>query len=79
MFKGHRPDLAGDASADWLEARKNQGRWHGRTSVDGVWQAGLRQRWHDLTVDSVAEGRDAAMDIHMVLMRLSPLQENANG
>jgi glutamate synthase (NADPH/NADH) small chain len=34
----------------------------GRTSLEGVWAGG-----DDLTVTAVAEGRDAAMDIHRVL------------
>ena len=41
----------------------------GRTSRDGVWAGGDCARGgDDLTVTAVAEGRDAAMDIHDVLM-----------
>ena len=41
----------------------------GRTSVDGVWAGGdCATGGDDLTVTAVAEGRDAAMDIHASLM-----------
>jgi glutamate synthase (NADPH/NADH) small chain len=41
----------------------------GRTSLDGVWAGGdCATGGDDLTVTAVAEGRDAAMDIHTVLM-----------
>ena len=41
----------------------------GRTSLDGVWAGGdCALGGDDLTVTAVAEGRDAAMDIHDVLM-----------
>ena len=41
----------------------------GRTSVDGVWAGGdCAMGGDDLTVTAVAEGRDAAMDIHETLM-----------
>ena len=40
----------------------------GRTSLDGVWAGGdCAAGGEDLTVTAVAEGRDAAMDIHEVL------------
>ncbi|MEJ6395276.1 NAD(P)-dependent oxidoreductase [Gymnodinialimonas sp. 2305UL16-5] len=40
----------------------------GRTSVDGVWAGGdCASGGEDLTVTAVAEGRDAAEDIHSVL------------
>jgi dihydropyrimidine dehydrogenase (NAD+) subunit PreT len=40
----------------------------GRTSVEGVWAGGdCASGGDDLTVTAVAEGRDAAMDIHAVL------------
>jgi len=40
----------------------------GRTSVEGVWAGGdCATGGDDLTVTAVAEGRDAAMDIHAVL------------
>ncbi len=41
----------------------------GRTSVDGIWAGGdCASGGDDLTVTAVAEGRDAAEDIHVVLM-----------
>ncbi|WP_223423444.1 NAD(P)-dependent oxidoreductase [Tateyamaria pelophila] len=41
----------------------------GRTSVDGVWAGGdCAMGGDDLTVTAVAEGRDAAMDIHASLV-----------
>ena len=41
----------------------------GRTSRLGVWAGGdCANGGDDLTVTAVAEGRDAAMDIHAVLM-----------
>ena len=41
----------------------------GRTSVDGVWAGGdCASGGDDLTVTAVAEGRDAAEDIHRTLM-----------
>ena len=41
----------------------------GRTSVPGVWAAGdCAAGGEDLTVTAVAEGRDAAEDIHASLM-----------
>jgi glutamate synthase (NADPH/NADH) small chain len=39
----------------------------GRTSVDGVWAGGDCTPGEDLTVVAVADGRDAAMDIHASL------------
>jgi len=41
----------------------------GRSSVDGIWAGGdCASGGDDLTVTAVAEGRDAAMDIHASLM-----------
>ena len=40
----------------------------GRTSISGVWAGGDCTPGEDLTVVAVAEGRDAAEDIHAVLM-----------
>jgi glutamate synthase (NADPH/NADH) small chain len=41
----------------------------GRTSVPGVWAGGdCAEGGEDLTVTAVAEGRDAAEDIHAALM-----------
>ena len=40
----------------------------GRTSVPGVWAGGdCASGGDDLTVTAVAEGRDAAMDMHAVM------------
>ena len=40
----------------------------GRTSLPGVWAGGdCASGGDDLTVTAVAEGRDAAMDIHAAL------------
>ncbi|PZX16512.1 glutamate synthase (NADPH/NADH) small chain [Palleronia aestuarii] len=42
----------------------------GRTSMDGVWAGGdCTNRGDDLTVTAVAQGRDAAEDIHAALSR----------
>ena len=63
-----KPQMMGDALPT-LEARKIKVDGTGRTSVDGVWAGGdCASGGDDLTVTAVAEGRDAAMDIHMVLM-----------
>ncbi len=44
----------------------------GRTSVEGVWAGGdCASGGDDLTVTAVAEGRDAALDMHRVLMGTS--------
>lgn len=40
----------------------------GRTSINGVWAGGDCTAGEDLTVVAVAEGRDAAEDIHSALM-----------
>ncbi|WP_323803231.1 NAD(P)-dependent oxidoreductase [Sulfitobacter litoralis] len=68
VFKAIGQTLQGDA-LPMLEARKIKVDGTGRTSVDGVWAGGdCASGGDDLTVTAVAEGRDAAMDIHMVLM-----------
>ena len=52
-----------------LDGRKIAVTGAGRTSVAGVWAGGdCASGGDDLTVTAVAEGRDAAMDIHDVLM-----------
>ena len=52
-----------------LEGRKIAVNGVGRTSRDGVWAGGdCASSGNDLTVTAVAEGRDAAMDIHTTLM-----------
>ncbi len=51
-----------------LEGRKIAVTSAGRTSRDGVWAGGdCASGGDDLTVTAVAEGRDAAMDIHATL------------
>ncbi len=52
-----------------LEGRKIAVDGTGRTSVSGIWAGGdCASGGDDLTVTAVAEGRDAAEDIHAVLM-----------
>ncbi|WP_167648621.1 NAD(P)-dependent oxidoreductase [Mameliella alba] len=51
-----------------LEGRKVKVNGAGRTSVAGVWAGGDCTPGEDLTVVAVAEGRDAAEDIHATLM-----------
>ena len=51
-----------------LEGRKLRVTDTGRTSVAGVWAGGDCTPGEDLTVVAVAEGRDAAEDIHATLM-----------
>jgi len=59
--------LAGDGLPD-LEQGKIAVSGTGRTSLNGVWAGGdCATGGDDLTVTAVAEGRDAAMDIHAVL------------
>jgi len=51
-----------------LDGRKIKVDGTGRTSLSGVWAGGdCASGGDDLTVTAVAEGRDAAMDIHAVL------------
>ncbi|MGJ8628063.1 MAG: NAD(P)-dependent oxidoreductase [Sulfitobacter sp.] len=52
-----------------LEGRKIKVDGTGRTSVKGIWAGGdCASGGDDLTVTAVAEGRDAAMDIHTTLV-----------
>jgi len=52
-----------------LDGRKIAVTDTGRTNVDGVWAGGdCASGGNDLTVTAVAEGRDAAIDIHASLM-----------
>lgn len=51
-----------------LDGRKIAVTGAGRTSRSGVWAGGDCTPGDDLTVVAVAEGRDAAMDMHDVLM-----------
>ena len=58
----------GDAQGLKLEGRKIAVTGAGRTSVAGVWAGGdCASGGDDLTVTAVAEGRDAAEDIHAAL------------
>ncbi len=68
VFKAIGQSLIGDGLPD-LEGRKIKVDAHGRTSVQGLWAGGdCASGGDDLTVTAVAEGRDAAMDIHAVLV-----------
>jgi len=52
-----------------LDGRKIAITGAGRTTLAGVWAGGdCAAGGDDLTVTAVAEGRDAAMDIHAALM-----------
>lgn len=56
---------AGNVEQEWGKIKVSE---TGRTSVDGVWAGGdCATGGDDLTVTAVAEGRDAAEDIHVVL------------
>ncbi|MFK7838261.1 MAG: NAD(P)-dependent oxidoreductase [Sulfitobacter sp.] len=67
VFKAIGQTLEGEGLPA-LEGRKIKVDAAGRTSVDGVWAGGdCASGGDDLTVTAVAEGRDAAMDIHAAL------------
>ncbi|QFT82530.1 NAD-dependent dihydropyrimidine dehydrogenase subunit PreT [Roseovarius sp. THAF27] len=67
VFKAIGQALAGDALPD-LDGRKIAVTGPGRTSVAGVWAGGdCAAGGDDLTVTAVAQGRDAAEDIHATL------------
>jgi glutamate synthase (NADPH/NADH) small chain len=67
VFRAIGQTLSGDALPE-LDGRKIKVTAAGRTSVDRVWAGGdCAIGGDDLTVTAVAEGRDAAMDIHAVL------------
>ena len=67
VFKAIGQALAGDALPD-LDGRKIAVTGAGRTSIAGVWAGGdCAAGGDDLTVTAVAEGRDAAEDIHATL------------
>ncbi|UWQ42870.1 NAD(P)-dependent oxidoreductase [Leisingera aquaemixtae] len=69
VFKAIGQTLEGQPEALALEGRKIKVDASGRTSVAGVWAGGdCASGGEDLTVTAVAEGRDAAMDIHSSLM-----------
>ena len=68
VFKAIGQTLQGDGLPD-LDGRKIKVDGMGRTSVKGVWAGGdCASGGDDLTVTAVAEGRDAAMDIHKTLV-----------
>ena len=67
VFKAIGQTLHGEGLPD-LEGRKIAVTGAGRTSMAGVWAGGdCATGGDDLTVTAVAEGRDAAMDIHASL------------
>jgi glutamate synthase (NADPH/NADH) small chain len=67
VFKAIGQTLEGDALPA-LDGRKIAVDAQGRTSLKGVWAGGdCAAGGDDLTVTAVAEGRDAAMDIHAML------------
>lgn len=67
VFRAIGQTLTTDGGLD-LAGRKIAVSGDGRTSRDGVWAGGdCASGGDDLTVTAVAEGRDAAMDIHSVL------------
>ncbi|WP_306113339.1 MULTISPECIES: NAD(P)-dependent oxidoreductase [unclassified Roseovarius] len=68
VFKAIGQTLTGDDLPD-LDGRKISVTGAGRTSVAGVWAGGdCAAGGDDLTVTAVAEGRDAAEDIHASLI-----------
>ncbi len=68
VFKAIGQTLTADAGLK-VERGKIAVTGPGRTSAPGVWAGGdCASGGDDLTVTAVAEGRDAAMDIHAVLM-----------
>jgi dihydropyrimidine dehydrogenase (NAD+) subunit PreT len=68
VFTASGQTLQGDDLPE-LDGRKIAVDGSGRTSVSGVWAGGdCAAGGDDLTVTAVAEGRDAAMDIHSELM-----------
>ncbi|WP_406649534.1 NAD(P)-dependent oxidoreductase [Aliisedimentitalea scapharcae] len=69
IFKAIGQTLEGAPEGLEIEGRKIKVDDAGRTSVAGVWAGGdCASGGEDLTVTAVAEGRDAAMDIHSSLM-----------
>lgn len=68
LFRAIGQTLVADGLPD-LDGRKIAVTGAGRTSVSGVWAGGdCAAGGDDLTVTAVAEGRDAAEDIHAQLM-----------
>lgn len=69
LFRAIGQTLDGAPAGLALAGRKIAVTGPGRTSVPGVWAGGdCAAGGDDLTVTAVAEGRDAAMDIHASLM-----------
>ncbi|UWR93668.1 NAD(P)-dependent oxidoreductase [Phaeobacter inhibens] len=69
IYKAIGQTLENQPDALTLEGRKIKVDGQGRTSVAGIWAGGdCASGGEDLTVTAVAEGRDAAMDIHASLM-----------
>ncbi|AFO87285.1 NAD(P)-dependent oxidoreductase [Phaeobacter inhibens] len=69
IYKAIGQALEDQPDALTLEGRKIKVDAQGRTSLAGVWAGGdCASGGEDLTVTAVAEGRDAAMDIHASLM-----------
>jgi glutamate synthase (NADPH/NADH) small chain len=69
VFKAIGQTLQDAPNALKVEAGKIGVSDTGRSSIDGVWAGGdCASGGDDLTVTAVAEGRDAAMDIHASLM-----------
>jgi dihydropyrimidine dehydrogenase (NAD+) subunit PreT len=69
VFKAIGQTLAGAPEGLALEGGKIAVTGAGRTSLKGVWAGGdCATGGDDLTVTAVAEGRDAAEDIHESLM-----------
>ncbi|AHD09871.1 NAD(P)-dependent oxidoreductase [Phaeobacter gallaeciensis] len=69
IYKAIGQTLEDQPDALALEGRKIKVDGRGRTSLAGVWAGGdCASGGEDLTVTAVAEGRDAAMDIHASLM-----------
>ena len=69
VFKAIGQTLDGAPEGLKLKGRKIAVEGPGRTSLEGVWAGGdCASGGDDLTVTAVAEGRDAAEDIHRTLM-----------
>jgi len=69
VFKAIGQALDGAPAPVQLSGRKIAVDGTGRTNLDGVWAGGdCATGGNDLTVTAVAEGRDAAEDIHASLM-----------
>ena len=69
LFKAIGQTLSGAPEGLAIEGGKIVTDAQGRTSVKGVWAGGdCASGGEDLTVTAVAEGRDAAVDIHAALM-----------